>query len=88
MAPKIWVARDQSVSGFSLQRVSGGSESEKPEYQVVNAPSLLVSLADVFIALTLANERLLKRPAHSIPFVLGANHLAVFKRVKANWKPY
>jgi hypothetical protein len=74
VAPKIWVPRDQPVSGFSLQRV----------YQVVNAPSLLVSLADVLIALTLAKERLLKRAAHSIPFVLGANHLAVFKRVKAN----
>jgi hypothetical protein len=33
------------------------------------------------------NLRLLKRAAHSIPFVLGANHLAVFKRVRANWKP-
>ena len=43
---------------------------------------VLVSLADVLIAPTLANERLLKRAA--IPFVLGANHVAVFKRVKAN----
>ena len=46
-------------------------------------------LADVVI-LTPSDEnvyRLLTRAAHSIPFVLGANHLAVFKRVRANWKP-
>jgi hypothetical protein len=34
VAPKIWVPRDQPVSGFSLQRVWGDSGSENPEYQV------------------------------------------------------
>jgi hypothetical protein len=33
-SPKIWVPRDQPLSGFSLQRVSGGSGSENSEYQV------------------------------------------------------
>jgi hypothetical protein len=45
-------------------------------------------LADVVI-LTPSDEKLTSaytRAAHSIPFVLGANHLAVFKRVRANWK--
>jgi hypothetical protein len=34
VAPKIWVPRDQPVSGFSPQRVWGDSGRENPEYQV------------------------------------------------------
>jgi hypothetical protein len=55
--------------------------------QRTQAALKIVSLTDVLIAVNLANERLLKRAAHSIPFVLRANHLVVFKRARDNWKP-
>jgi hypothetical protein len=38
----------------------------------------------LFLRQATKTYRLLTRAAHSIIFVLGANHLAVFKRVRAN----
>jgi hypothetical protein len=48
-----------------------------------DASSLAYSQTLLFLRQATKYYRLLTRAAYSIPSVLGANHLAVFKRVRA-----